>query len=228
MSRRGGEPLMFQGKSDRVARQLEGLWTSGTLTGLSDAQLLSRFVRTRDAAGELAFGELVNRHWPMVLGVCRQILRHSHDADDAFQATFLVLVRKAHAIKAEDSLAPWLYSVAFRTAHRARANASRHRPSLEEPIENLEGSSSEAAYTLDLRPLLYQELSRLPPKYRAPIVLCHLEEKTHEEVARLLGWPIGTVSGRLSRGRQLLRARLERRGVAVPSALFSAAWLLGA
>jgi len=105
---------MFPGKSGRVVRQLDVLWTSGTPTGLSDAQLLSRFVQTRGAAGERAFSELVERHGPMVLGVCRQFLRHSHDADDAFQATFLVLVRKAHAIRTGDSLAPWLYSVACR------------------------------------------------------------------------------------------------------------------
>jgi RNA polymerase sigma factor (sigma-70 family) len=163
----------------------------------------------------------------MVMGICRQILRHPHDADDAFQATFLVLVRKARSIRVDQSLAPWLYSVAWRTARRARANARRYRPTEIEQMEEVVGAVSMDAYQLDVRPLLYEELSRLPDKYREPIVLCHLEGKTHEEVARLLRWPVGTVSGRLSRGRQLLRSRLERRGVAVSSAMLSAQWLTG-
>jgi RNA polymerase sigma factor (sigma-70 family) len=194
--------------------------------GQSDAQLLGRFAATRDATAELAFRALVERHGPMVLSVCRQILRHTHDADDAFQATFLVLVRKAGSIRTGDSLAPWLYSVAYRTAHRARAVAARYRPGIDDQIPDM-GAAPDEAYKLDLRPLLYQELDRLPDKYRDPIVLCHLEGKTHQEAAQLLHWPVGTVSGRLSRGRQLLRDRLERRGVVVPSALFSMGWMIG-
>ena len=138
--------------------------------------------------------------------------------------TFLVLVRKARSIQVRESLAPWLYSVAYRTAQRARALASRYRHEGVEQVEAL-GCPPEDSYHLDLRPLLHEELDRLPDKYRAPIVLCHLEGKTHEEAARLLHWPIGTVSGRLSRGRELLKSRLERRGVAVPSAIFSASSL---
>jgi RNA polymerase sigma factor (sigma-70 family) len=218
---------MFAARRGNGISQLDVLWTAGTLTGLSDAQLLSRFAQARDAAGELAFRALVERHGPMVLGVCRQILRHAHDADDAFQATFLVLVRKAPSIRAGDSLAPWLYSVACRTAHRARETAARHRAACTDPVV-VEDASSEDLYTLDLRPLLLEELGRLPEKYRTPIVLCHLEGKTHEEAARLLCWPVGTVSGRLSRGRQLLRTRLQRRGITVPSALVPLAGLLGA
>jgi RNA polymerase sigma factor (sigma-70 family) len=218
---------MFLGKRDQVLRQVEVLWTTGTLTGLSDAQLLRRFAQTRDAAGELAFRELVNRHGPMVLGVCRQVLRHAHDADDAFQATFLVLVRKAQSMRTADSLAPWLYSVAYRTAQRARATAVRYRPGHEEQLSD-QAADPEDACKLDLRPLLHEELGRLPAKYRAPIVLCHLEGKTHEEAARLLRWPVGTVSGRLSRGRRLLRDRLQRRGIEAPAVVFSAGWLLGA
>src|SRR5690349_2317479 len=107
-----------------VGRQLEALWATGTMAGLDDAQLLGRFARERGPASEAAFRELVRRHGSMVLGVCRQILRHSEDADDAFQATFLVLVRKAPAIKTGQSLAPWLYGVAWRTARRARRLAS--------------------------------------------------------------------------------------------------------
>ena len=115
---------MIQGSARPVGRQLDVLWTSGTLTGLSDAQLVGRFTGVRDATAELAFRELMNRHGPMVMGVCRQILRRPHDADDAFQATFLVLVRKARSIRVGESLAPWLYAVAYRTAQRARAIAS--------------------------------------------------------------------------------------------------------
>jgi RNA polymerase sigma factor (sigma-70 family) len=219
---------MTPGKCDAIGRQLEQLWTAGTLTGLSDSQVLGRFAeaRGRDETAESAFQELIHRHGTMVLGVCRQILRDPHDADDAFQATFLVLVRQARSIRVGDSLAPWLYGVAYRTAQRARAIAARYRPAdvvtVEEPME-----PSDEVYQLDLRPLLHEELNRLPAKYRDPIVLCHLEGKTHEEAARLLAWPVGTVSGRLSRGRQLLRSRLERRGVVVSSAMLATNWLAG-
>ena len=160
-----------------------------------------------------------------MLGVCRQILRRPQDADDAFQATFLVLVRKARSIRVGDSLAPWLYGVAYRTAHRARTIASRHRTAGVEAVENVAASTPDGSFELDVRPLLDEELARLPGKYRDPIVLCHLEGKTHEEAARLLAWPVGTFSGRLSRGRQLLKARLERRGVEAPSVMLAARWL---
>jgi RNA polymerase sigma factor (sigma-70 family) len=207
-------------------QQLESLWDTGTLTGMSDAQLLARFSETRDSRRDSAFGELITRHGPMVMGVCRQVLRRPHDADDAFQATFLVLVRKARSIQVRESLGPWLYSVAYRTALRARSTALRYRQGDWEPQAN-GPTPEEHACQLDLRPLVQEELGRLPEKYRAPIVLCHLEGKSHEEAARMLRWPIGTVSGRLSRGRDLLRSRLERRGVAVPSVLLSANWLAG-
>src|SRR5579883_1979215 len=214
---------MISGKTGAAGRQLEVLWTSGTLTGLSDAQLLSRFAEVQGDAGESAFRELISRHGPMVLGVCR----HTQDADDAFQATFLVLVRKARSIRVGESLAPWLYTVAYRTAQRARANAARNRSADLEQVEESVRASSDDPIHFDLRPLLHEELSRLPGKYREPIVLCHLEGKTHEEAARLLRWPVGTVSGRLSRGRELLRSRLQRRGVSVSSAMLAANWLAG-
>jgi RNA polymerase sigma factor (sigma-70 family) len=215
-----------RGKSGTAGRPLEILWTSGTLTGLNDAQLPIRFTGARDATSESAFRELVHRHGPMVLGVCRQIVREPHGAEDAFQTTFLVLVRKARSVRVQGSLAPWLYGVAHRTARRARAISSRYRPADAERLEALESSSGEV-YHIDLRPLLLEELDRLPGKYREPIVLCHLEGKTHEEAAWLLQWPVGTVSGRLSRGRQLLKSRLERRGLAVPSTILAAPWLTG-
>ena len=218
---------MIPGKTSSVVRQLDVLWTSGSLTGMSDAQLLGRFAEARDSTAESAFRELINRHGSMVMGVCRQILRHPHDADDAFQATFLVLVRKARSIRVGESLAPWLYGVAYRTAHRARAIASRYRSAAVEQLEEPMESSSDHACHFDLRPLLHEELNRLPGKYREPIVLCHLEGKSHEEAARLLKWPVGTVSGRLSRGRELLRSRLKRRGMEVSPDVLSANWLAG-
>src|SRR6185312_7827536 len=123
------------------------------------------------------------------------------------------------SIRVGDSLAPWLYGVAYRTAHRARANAARQQTEAVDPMAVAADSSDDRAFDFDVRPLLHEELARLPGKYREPIVLCHLEGKSHEEAARLLSWPVGTVSGRLSRGRQLLKARLERRGVEAPPAL---------
>ena len=220
---------MNSGKAGEAGRQLERLWASGTLTGLSDSQLLGRYVdgRGRDTVAEAAFRELVHRHGPMVLAVCRQLLRHRHDADDAFQATFLVLVRKARSIRVDESLAPWLCSVAYRTARRAREIAARYRPMDAVRIEEPAGPSPDDTYHFDLRPLLHEELNRLPDKFRDVIVLCHLEGKSHEEAAQLLRWPIGTVSSRLSRGRRLLRSRLERRGLEVSPAILSANWLAG-
>ncbi len=220
---------MNSGTTGQTGRQLEVLWASGTLTGLSDSQLLSQYVaaRGRDAVAEAAFRELVHRHGPMVLAVCRQLLRRPHDADDAFQATFLVLVRQAGSIRVDGSLAPWLSSVAYRTARRARDIAGRYRQLDAVPADVLCRSAPDEAYHFDLRPLLHEELDRLPGKFRDVIVLCHLEGKSHEEAARLLRWPIGTVSSRLSRGRQLLRTRLERRGLEVAPAMLAANWLAG-
>jgi RNA polymerase sigma factor (sigma-70 family) len=162
----------------------------------------------------------------MVLGVCRQVVREPHGADDAFQATFLVLVRKARSVRVRGSLAPWLYGVAVRTARRARADASRYRVADAEQIE-VAAPPQEDAHQFDLRPLLLEELGRLPGKYREPIVLCHLQGKTHQEAALLLQWPVGTVSGRLSRGRQLLKSRLERRGLLAPSLVLATPGLVG-
>ena len=220
---------MISRKCDKAGRQLERLWSTGTLTGLSDAQLLSRYVeaRGRDAIGEAAFRELVERHAAMVLGVCRQILRRRHDADDAFQATFLVLVRKADSIHVGHSIGPWLSSVAYRTAHRARADAARHRSTEVATLEEVARPSADDGFHFDVRPLLHEELNRLPDKFRDPIVLCHLEGKSHEEAASLLQWPVGTVSSRLSRGRRILRSRLERRGVLAPAAIVGANWMAG-
>jgi RNA polymerase sigma factor (sigma-70 family) len=205
---------MVQRKADVAGIHLEALRGGGTLTDASDAQLLDRATGERGVMADSAFRELIERHASMVMGVCRQILRRPHDADDAFQATFLVLVRKSRAIRVPDSLGPWLYKVAYRTAQRARMTARRHQFS---ELEDVEGgaSSDDETCAIETAPVLHEEIGRLPEKYRTPIVLCHLEGRTHEEAARALNWPVGTVSGRLSRGRALLKRKLERRGLAV-------------
>ncbi|HZY87433.1 MAG TPA: sigma-70 family RNA polymerase sigma factor [Gemmataceae bacterium] len=184
---------------------------------LSDAQLLERFTTARD---EAAFETLLWRHGPMVLGTCRRVLRHPQDAEDAFQATFLVLARKAGAIGKRESVGSWLYKVAYRAALRARARAARQpRSGAAWP----EPAAPEARRPADdLRPVLDAELNRLPEKYRAPLVLHYLEGKTVEQAARELGCPSGTLASRLARGRELLRDRLARRGVALTAALFGA------
>src|SRR5271169_5295011 len=143
------------GKADNVETELDVTRASGSLSVLSDSQLLRRYAaaRGRDSEAEAAFLELIHRHGPMVMGICRQILRQHHDADDAFQATFLVLVRKARSIRVQDSLAPWLSSVAFRTAQRARELAARYRPIDCGQMEEPSGPSPDEAFQFDVRPL---------------------------------------------------------------------------
>ena len=176
----------------------------------TDGELLARFSAVRDRA---APETLIRRHGPMVLGVCRRLLGPGPDADDAFQATFLVLVRKGATLRRPGLVANWLYGVALRVARKART-LDRRRRDREEPMIDVPAPAVGPPAD-DLRPVLDAELDRLPEKYRAPIVLCHLEGRTLDEAARILGWPKGTVAGRLSRGRDQLRARLARRGVAV-------------
>jgi RNA polymerase sigma factor (sigma-70 family) len=179
--------------------------------GLTDGQLLGQFLDGRDAD---AFAALVKRHAPMVWGVCRRLLSY-HDAEDAFQATFLVLVRKAAAVRPRELLANWLYGVAFRTARRSRATAAKRRGREKQVSPMPEPAVAEPELCTDLRPLLDQELSRLPDRYRTVIVLCDLEGKTREQAARQLGCPEGTVASRLARGRTILGRRLARHGLAV-------------
>ncbi len=179
-------------------------------TGLGDAELLERFVSQRDAA---AFELLVRRHGPMVLGVCRRLLGHAHDAEDAFQATFLALARKAGAIQRGGSVGSWLYHVAYRVALRARAERARRgeheQPVLAEPV-----SVAEEPGTGELRQVLDEEVNRLPARQRSAFILCCLEGKTGEEAARELRCPPGTISSRLTRARERLRVGLTRRGLA--------------
>ncbi len=199
---------MASGTIGALGRQLERLFTTGVISGLTEDQLLDRFITRRDDA---AFAALVSRHGPMVLGVCRQLLRDPNDVDDAFQATFLILVRKAGSLRRRDLLGNWLYGVAYRVAVRSRAIAAR-RAASETPrdFETLASNREPPA----LLPELHEELQRLPESYRVAVVLCYLEGLTHDEAAQRLGWPIGTVKGRLARARELLRTRLTRRGLA--------------
>jgi RNA polymerase sigma factor (sigma-70 family) len=206
---------MTSGRYGLVLREVGRLLGGGSVASLGAGQLLERFAVDRDGA---AFEALVSRHGPMVLGTCRRMLSDPHDVDDAFQATFLVLARKAGSIRDADRLGPWLHGVARRVATRSRAlsarRRSRERPGVEEqtiePPDPLEGFEHRAA--------LDEELARLPEKYRAPLVLCYLEGLTHDEAAEQLRWPVGTVRSRLAGGRDRLRDRLARRGFAPTAA----------
>jgi RNA polymerase sigma factor (sigma-70 family) len=187
--------------------------------GLTDGQLLERFVSRREAA---AVGVLVRRHGPMVWGVCRRVLRNVADAEDAFQATFLVLIRRAASVVPREAVANWLYGVAYRTALKARATAAKRRARERQVAVMPEPEATEQGLWGDLQPLLDEELSRLPDKYRLAIVLCDLEGKTRKEAARQLGLPDGTVASRLMRGRALLAKRLARHGLAVSGGALAA------
>jgi RNA polymerase sigma factor (sigma-70 family) len=191
-----------------------------------DRQLLQRFVTQRD---ERAFAVLVRRHGPLVLGTCRQVLRQDHDAEDAFQATFLVLARKAASIHNQGALAAWLHRVALNIASTAKSSAA-HRRAHERRAVNMSSRScpgdDDEVVLRDLQPLLHEEVDRLPTKYRVPVVLCYLGGKTNEEAASELGWPLGTVKGRLTRARDVLRARLARRGLALSGGIATTLLLL--
>jgi RNA polymerase sigma factor (sigma-70 family) len=180
----------------------------------SDFQLLDRFFKDRD---ESAFETLVRRHGSMVLGVCRRILKNDHDAEDAFQATFLVLVCKASAISKRETVGGFLYGVAYKTALKARAANDRRRDKERQAGTMQRRESLDEDIGQKLQALLDQEMSRLPDKYRVPIVLCDLEGKTRKAAANQLGWPEGTLSGRLSRGRTLLAKRLKRHNLSLSS-----------
>ncbi len=209
-----------------LSRPLNRLFEGGAVGALTDGQLLERFGTGRGPAAEAAFEGLVARHGSMVLRACRSVLRDPHAVDDAFQATFLVLVRKADSIGDRTLLAPWLYGVARRVALKARGQAARRSrregTSAADAPEPADAGVADAPW-LDLRPVLHEELDRLPEKYRKPVILCHLQGMTHSEAAQELAWPVGTVSVRLSRARKLLHDRLSRRGLSATAALWVAA-----
>jgi RNA polymerase sigma factor (sigma-70 family) len=194
----------------KVLRELEGF------AGPGDGELLERFLGCRD---EAAFGALVRRHGPMVLGVCRRVLRNEADAEDAFQATFLVLVRRGESVWPRNMVGNFLYGVALRTAQQARRAAARRRAkeACAAPPPGPKADPWDG-----LREALDRELSRLPDPYRAPLVLCDLEGKTRSEAARLLGWPEGTVASRLARSRKLLARRMARYGPTLAGGVWAA------
>jgi RNA polymerase sigma factor (sigma-70 family) len=207
-----------------VVRHLQRVLQAPAGPAPTDAELLERFARQQDVA---AFELLVWRHQRMVFGVCRRVLRDAHDAEDAFQATFLTLVRKAGSIKQGQALAGWLYQVAYRIAWRAHAVSVRRRrrelPGADLTLAPQAPDSSSDLVQRELAPVLDRELQALPAKYRQPLVLCYLEGKTYDEAAEELGCPKGTLSTRLTRGRELLRAQLTRRGLALSAAALATA-----
>jgi RNA polymerase sigma factor (sigma-70 family) len=198
---------------------------SAALDEATDRHLLRRYVRNRD---EEAFAVLLRRYGPMVMGVCRRVLAQAEEAEDAFQATFLVLLRRASSISQPELLGNWLYGVACRIARKARAQSTR-RAQQERPVPAMPTTDPmmEAAWR-ELHATLDEELQQLPAKYRAPLVLCYLEGLSNKEAARRLGWPIGSISYRLARGREMLRDRLQGRHPRVPPALMAAVPLWGA
>jgi RNA polymerase sigma-70 factor (ECF subfamily) len=203
----------------RIVQQLRQV-VGGQSAQPRDADLLERFRAHNDAD---AFAGLVARHGPLVLGVCRRVLRHHHDAEDAFQATFLVLARRAGAVRRPASLAAWLHGVAFRLACKLRAGATQRRRL------DLQAGTARAVTTQavgppdmadgELRPIVDEELQRLAEGQRLAVLLCCVEGLSQQEAAQQLGWPRGTLKRRLERGRALLRQRLARRGLALPAAV---------
>jgi RNA polymerase sigma factor (sigma-70 family) len=213
---------MHDRRADSTSSQIESLFRLGVVTGLSDGQLLERFTARSDEAGQIAFEAIVRRHGPMVLGVCRRVLGHEQAAEDAFQATFMVLALKAPAVRSGESLGPWLHSVAVRVARRALATSRRDQPEglpAQEPVD----TRKEDPDLAELAAVIDEEVRRLPDRYRLPVVLCYMEGQTQEEAARTLGWTKGTVSGRLARAKDLLRHRLTRRGLAPTAGIVGAA-----
>ncbi len=196
-----------------ILGQLDQVFNHGTIVGLDDDKLLKRFVVERD---EVAFAALVARHGRMVLGVCRRILHDEHDVEDAFQATFLVLINRAKAIRDGGLLGHWIYGVAHRVAVRARANAAR-RYVREQTLTAAESGvvqpQSPEGERRELLAVLDEELARLPDLLRAPLVLCYLEGLTHDEAARRLRWPVGTVRSRLARARTKCATDLVAEGL---------------
>jgi RNA polymerase sigma factor (sigma-70 family) len=205
---------------NRVVKHLRTLMAPATSQPLRDSDLLRRYTDHHD---EAAFAGLVQRHGPTVLGVGRSVLGQTADAEDVFQATFLLLARKAAAIRRQESVAGWLYKVAYRLALRCKASAAhRRRHEALAPAQATTPSPDELTWR-ELQDVLYEELDRLPEKYRGPLVLHYLQGRTQEEAARQLGWAKGTLKGRLERARDLLRTRLARRGLAPGAALLAAA-----
>lgn len=209
-----------------ISRYLRAILGEGIVgeQARTDAQLLERFRGLGGEPAELSFMLLVERHGPMVLRTCRAILRDEHDVQDAFQAVFLVLVHKSGSLWVEDSLGPWLHAVSLRVAISARDSAIRRRTHEQRAAERTPRFPVEGRGGDDLAPAIHEEVGRLPDGFRRAVVLCDLQGLSHEEAARRLGWPIGTLKSRQARGRDKLRSRLIRRGL-TPAATGFASFL---
>src|SRR5262249_13124338 len=220
------EPIMASGQLRNVIRQLCQAIGKSEADDLTDRQLLERFAARHD---EAAFAVLVRRHGPLVLGVCWRLLHDWHDAEDAFQATFLVLARKAAAVRWRDSVSNWLYEVAYRVATKARTDAGRRRGHERRAAKEtrflgktgLLTPNRDAAWR-ELCGVPDEELHRLPERYRAPLLLCYLEGQTQDQAAHRLDWSLRTLKRGLERAGQLRRRRRPRRGWPLPAALIVA------
>jgi RNA polymerase sigma factor (sigma-70 family) len=201
---------------DGVVQYLRQLGGDPDAERVSDRELLRRFAAEKDQG---AFATLVRRHGPLVLGVCWRELRHTQDAEDAFQAAFLVLARKAGSVSWQECVASWLHEVAGRVSAEAKSRALRRRVREKQMDPMPDVACAPQAVQPEMDTVLDQELRRLPERYRAPLLLCCLEGRSRDEAAEQLGWSLGKVKGRLERGRQLLRRRLARRGLTLPAVL---------
>ena len=210
---------MATAQMDTVIRHLRRAVLRQDGAGRTDGQLLGSFIDQKD---EAAFEALVRRHAPMVFGVCRRVVGNHHDAEDAFQATFLVLARKASSVRPRERVANWLHGVALRTATKARATITKRWHREKQVTEMPEPEAAQKDQWRDLQPLLDQELNGLPENYRLPILLCDLEGKTIKDAAQQLGWPQGSLAGRLARGRKRLAKRLASRGVVLSAGSLAA------
>ena len=232
-SRRAEPAVMASPAAASVVQQIGSLFDGSSVAGLSDRQLLERFSAKRDLVGEAAFAALVVRHGPMVLGVCRQLLGDRHDAEDAFQAVFLILAQKARSIRDPELLGNWLYGVAVRTSRCARIRLARR--SKNEQAGTIANASSNVAVpdaeqsflAREQIELLHDEIERLPRAFRLPVVLCYLEGFTVHEAAGRLRCSHGTVRSRMARARDKLKRALVRRGVVFPAAALAAALSTG-
>ena len=209
---------MASSRSNQALLQVHRLFNVGAVGTMSDPQLLDRIVSRRDEAAEAAFEELVIRHGPMVLRVCRTVLNDAHDAEDAFQAVFLVLANRAGSIRRSGSLASWLFGVAHRVATRGKRSASRRRALHHRVAERSAESYLPPENDLDCE-IVHDEIQGLPERLRTPVVLCYLEGLTYAAAAHQLGLSEIAIRGRLARARERLRRRLIRRGVTVPAGL---------
>jgi RNA polymerase sigma factor (sigma-70 family) len=209
----------------RLTRYLRNLAAAAKTRDESDHELVEQFVARRDDA---ALTALVRRHGPMVCSLCRRVLRNEQDAEDAFQASFLVFTRKAHTLRAQESVGNWLYGVAYRTALKARTAAARRcRREAAAPVRSVSEPLAELTVH-EAQTIVDQELARLPDKYRAPLVLCCLEGLTRDEAAQQLGWSVSLLKSRLEQARELLRNRLVRRGMTLTAGVFATSLLGGA